>query len=200
MTGLRIPDVRRSAVVCSVVAALLPAAPSAHGDMAACDPALVAGAGSLVGDYWRSKGEETSVYGCPVTQETGFPDKRGSVQRFRNGQIAWSPNMGEQNLLRVYRKSGKINLRWGPTSRDWDFFHVRWNIDAQPDPARDVQRRVARETPWTGSYAFNPHPGVSHQGDKYEVYNFSFQGCDRGTFGSTCGPWSNVNIHILWRS
>lgn len=194
---------QRSSAAYVVLVALLPSSAAAvegRALTAVCNPALVAPSGSLVGGYWRSKGGEGSIYGCPTTRETGFPNKRGSIQRFKNGQIAWSPNMGGGNLLRVYQKNGKINLRWGPTSRDWDFFHVRWNINANPNPAHEVQRRVARETAWTGSYSFNPYPNVSHQGDRYDVFNFSFQGCDRGLFSSDCGPWSNVNIHTVWRS
>ncbi|MFE0154186.1 LGFP repeat-containing protein [Nonomuraea sp. NPDC059007] len=102
---------QRSTAAYVVVVALLPSPVAAVEDaereasIAACNSALVAPPGSLVGDYWRSKGGERSIYGCPTTRETGFPDKRGSIQRFKNGQIAWSPNMGGGNLLRVYQKN-----------------------------------------------------------------------------------------------
>ncbi|MEU4547684.1 LGFP repeat-containing protein [Nonomuraea dietziae] len=193
----------RTACIYAVAVVLAPLAIPSGGAPAiastsACDLGLVAPRGSLVGDYWRSRGGQNSVYGCPVNTETGFADRRGSRQQFQNGQIAWSPNMGEGNLLRIYAKNGKINLRWGTTSRDWDFFHVRWVIEA--DPKRQAQRRVKRETAWSGSYGFNPYPGVSHGGHLKEVFTFWFQGCDRGTFSSDCGAWSNVPVYIVWTS
>ncbi|WP_327106901.1 hypothetical protein [Nonomuraea glycinis] len=157
----------------------------------ACDPALVAPAGSLVGNLWRSNGGETSAYGCPTSKEYGFASQRGSYQTFRNGKIVWSPNLGGGTLVRAYYAKGKAVFRWSGLGRDWDFFNVRWSRDG----GKATQVKVGRLTPWSGVYSVDPtcvdgycitsngHGGLTKA-------TFIVQGCDRGTFSSDCGPWS----------
>lgn len=156
----------------------------------ACDVHLVAQHGSLIGGLWRANGAANSVYGCPVTQEFGFTDKQGSWQRFRNGKIVWSPNLGNGTLVRVFAKGNTAVFKWSGLGRDWDFFNVRWSKDG----GQATQVQVGRLTPWSGQYTLSPYArdGVGTTTNGHEVNRFAFivQGCDRGTFGSDCGPWS----------
>ncbi|WP_158088780.1 hypothetical protein [Thermoactinospora rubra] len=160
---------------------------------AACDPSLVAPEGSLVGGLWRSNGGRTSVYGCPVTKEYGYPDKQGSWQRFQNGKIVWSPNLGGGTLLRVFKKDRTMVFKWSGLGRDWDFFNVRWSKDPHLGN-KTTQVKVKRLTPWSGQFLISANPRVdfddtvSH-GRATDTWHFSVQGCDRGTFSSDCGPW-----------
>jgi hypothetical protein len=159
---------------------------------AACDPALVAPSGSLIGALWRSNGGEKSVYGCPTSKEYGFAGKRGSYQTFRNGKIVWSPNLGGAALVRAYHTGNKVVFRWSGLGRDWDFFNVRYSKDGGPV----TQVRVGRLTPWSGVFSLSPHCGggvcstTNGHSTLTSTYAFIVQGCDRGTFSSDCGPWS----------
>ncbi|WP_406312618.1 hypothetical protein OHA77_29225 [Streptosporangium sp. NBC_01639] len=198
-----------AAVATAAAAFAVPAAAQASTAGRACNASLVAPEGSLIGGLWRSNGGENSVYGCPVTKEFGYPDKRGSWQEFRNGKIVWSPNLGNGTLVRVYESGQKIVFKWSGLGRDWDFFNVRWSKDADLGN-RTVQVRVARQTPWSGILSFHKDlrdvafkPGepemlddhVSH-GRSTDRWSFTVQGCDRGVFSSDCGPWSITNIYI----
>jgi hypothetical protein len=171
-------------------AAILAAPSAAQAATSSCDPALVAPNGSLVGGFWRSNGGENSVFGCPVTKEFGYPDKRGSWQRFQNGKIVWSPNLGDGTLVRVFQKDGKIVLKWSGLGRDWDFFNVRWSQDGSPA----TQVKKGRLTPWSGQFTLTPFVkdgvGSTTNGHSTSTFSFIVQGCDRGTFSSDCGPWS----------
>ncbi|WP_327049241.1 hypothetical protein OG320_16010 [Microbispora sp. NBC_01189] len=168
-------------------------ATSAFAATSGCDSSLVAPAGSLIGNLWRSNGGESSVYGCPVSKEYGYPDKRGSWQEFRNGKIVWSPNLGNGTLVRAYRSGHKVVFRWSGLGRDWDYFNVRWSKDG----GKATQVKVGRIDPWSGSYSITPYCDgeVCSTTAGHEVNKFAFivQGCDRsGLFqaGSECGPWS----------
>ncbi|MEU5866561.1 hypothetical protein ABZ815_35675 [Nonomuraea sp. NPDC047529] len=158
--------------------------------VSACDPSLVAPAGSLIGGLWRSNGGEQSVYGCPTTKEFGYPDKKGSWQRFTNGKIVWSPNLGNGTLVRVYQKGQNLVFKWSGLGRDWDYFNVRWSKNG----GRATQVQTGRLTAWSGQYLIAPYVqgGVGTTTNGHEVDKFAFivQGCDRTTFGSDCGPWS----------
>ncbi|MEU9886931.1 hypothetical protein [Sphaerisporangium sp. NPDC051011] len=179
-----------AAVVVTTAAVAVPAAAQASAAGAPCNAALVAPRGSLIGDYWRSIGGQTSVYGCPTTKEFGYPDKRGSWQRFQNGKIVWSPALGNGTLVRVYQKGNDIVFKWSGLGRDWDFFNVRWSKDG----GAATQVKTGRLTPWSGQYIMSPYcgGGTCSTTNGHEVNRFAFivQGCDRGTFGSDCGPWS----------
>jgi hypothetical protein len=155
---------------------------------AACDPKLVAPQGSLIGAHWRSLGGERSVHGCPVTKEYGFAGKRGSYQEYRNGRIVWSPNLGEGALLRAYQSGNRAVFRWSGLGRDWDYFNVRYSRNGGPA----TQVEVRRLTPWSGIFSLNTCPGLcsTTSGHATDRYAFVVQGCDRGLFGSDCGPWS----------
>ncbi|TQM77609.1 LGFP repeat-containing protein [Thermopolyspora flexuosa] len=164
----------------------------------ACNPALVAPTGSLIGRLWRNSGGEKSVYGCPTGKEIGLVSPRGSYQNFQYGKIVWSPNIGPYALVRAYHTRGKVVFRWSDTGRDWDFFNVRFSWNGRPFK----QVKVARETPWSGAFSLDAHCDlerchrVSH-GRQTSTYAFHVQGCDRGTFKSDCGPWSNrVTISV----
>jgi hypothetical protein len=171
-------------------AAVCLAAPQAASASSACDASLVAPQGSLIGDLWRSNGGETSVFGCPTTKEFGYPDKKGSWQRFRNGKIVWSPNLGGGTLVRVFQKGQNIVFKWSGLGRDWDYFNVRWSKDG----GKATQVQVGRLTPWSGQYLMSPYvkDGIGTTTNGHEVNKFAFivQGCDKTTFGSDCGPWS----------
>lgn len=181
-----------AAVVTAAAAFAPPAAAQISTARSVCDASLVAPEGSLIGGLWRSNGGENSVYGCPVTKEFGYPDKKGSWQRFRNGKIGWSPNLGGGTLVRVYQKGDNIVFKWSGLGRDWDFFNVRWSKDG----GTATQVQVGRLTPWSGQYLMAPYVqdgiGATTNGHEVSKFVFTVQGCDRGgLFGSSdCGPWS----------
>ncbi|GAA0384751.1 hypothetical protein Acor_47880 [Acrocarpospora corrugata] len=164
-----------------------------------CDPALIAPNGSLIGGFWRSNNGENSVFGCPVTKEFGYPDKRGSWQRFETGKIVWSPNLGDGTLVRAFEKGPNMVFKWSGLGRDWDFFNVRWSKDAQLGN-RTYQVKVGRLTPWSGQFTITKNPAVDFEstvshGRTTDTWRFVVQGCDRGTFSSDCGPWSITNVY-----
>ncbi|GIH24993.1 hypothetical protein Aph01nite_33030 [Acrocarpospora phusangensis] len=179
-----------AAATATALALLVPAPAQA----ATCDPALIAPEGSLIGGLWRSNGGETSVYGCPVTREYNYASVKGSYQRFANGKIVWSPNLGGGALLRVFPKGRNVVFKWSGLGRDWDFFNVRWVVDAHLGNGTQ-QVKVARTTPWSGSFVLpknapREYDNTSSHGRTTDVWRFQVQGCDRGTFSSDCGPWS----------
>ncbi|MEU8382632.1 hypothetical protein [Streptosporangium sp. NPDC048865] len=201
----RTGKLRTALLAAAVTAGTLagPAQPAAAATQAStakgtCDASLVAGPGSLVGGLWRSNGGENSVYGCPVTKESGYPDKKGSWQRFRNGQIGWSPNLGNGTLVRVYSKGDDIVFKWSGLSRDWDFFNVRWSKNG----GKATQVKVGRLSPWSGQYLMSPSNCGKGGGEEVcpttnghliDRFAFTVQGCDKtGVFqrGTDCGPWS----------
>ncbi|GGM72112.1 hypothetical protein GCM10010106_18040 [Thermopolyspora flexuosa] len=164
---------------------------------AACNPALVAPTGSLIGRLWRNSGGEKSVYGCPTGKEIGTASPRGSYQNFQYGKIVWSPNIGPYALVRAYVSGNKVVFRWSDTGRDWDFFNVRYSAGGRPF----TQVKVARINPWSGAFSLSPGCGngvcSTTSGHGTGTYVFHVQGCDRGTFKSDCGPWSNpVSIKV----
>lgn len=175
--------------------ALLVPAP-AHASATACNPALVAPAGSLIGRYWRSIGGERSAYGRPVTKEYRPAGRPGSYRTFRRGGIVWSPDIGPKALVRVYESGKHIVFRWNDTGRDWDFFQVRWSKDAEPGD-KTYQVRVARIVPWSGGCKLPEnvvvdYAGSSGHGRTPTDWRFRVQGCDHGFFGSDRGPWSRL--------
>ncbi|TMR23734.1 hypothetical protein ETD86_07000 [Nonomuraea turkmeniaca] len=171
-------------------AAVCLAVPQAASASSACDSSLVAPAGSLIGGLWRSNGGERSVFGCPATKEFGYPDKKGSWQRFRNGKIVWSPNLGNDTLVRVFQKGDNIVFKWSGLGRDWDYFNVRWSKDG----GKATQVQTGRLTPWSGQYRMAPYVqggvGTTTNGHGSDTFAYVVQGCDKTTFGSDCGPWS----------
>ncbi|MFE3448866.1 LGFP repeat-containing protein [Nonomuraea sp. NPDC059194] len=195
-----------AAAVTAAVALLAPATAQASTTQASttaatssCNPALIAPHGSLIGGLWRDNNGENSVYGCPVTREFGFENTKGSWQRFENGKIVWSPNVGGGALLRVFKKNGKMFFKWDGMGRDWDFFNVRWSKDAELGN-RTTQVKVKRLTPWSGQFSITTNPAVdfestSSHGRSTDTWRFVVQGCDRGTFSSDCGPWSITNVY-----
>lgn len=170
-------------------AAAFLAAPS-PAQATACDPALISGPGSLIGDFWRSNNAGNSVFGCPIKRETRYANRPGAYQSFQNGQITWSPELGNGTLVRVFQKNGKVVLKWSGLGRDWDFFQVRYTRDGGPA----TQVKLGRITPWSGEFKLNPYVsggvGTTTNGDSTTLYRLTVQGCDRGTFSSDCGPWS----------
>ncbi|WP_326642695.1 hypothetical protein OIE67_20590 [Nonomuraea fuscirosea] len=175
-------------------AAVCLAGPQAASASSACDSSLVAPAGSLIGGLWRSNGGERSVFGCPTTKEFGYPDKKGSWQRFRNGKIVWSPNLGNGTLVRAYFTRDRVSFAWSGLGRDWDYKNGNGNR----------QVRVIRQTPWSGGFSLpvDVHAPSSNgeeamtcsaHGGCRTTFSFSVEGCDRGTFSSDCSPWSIPN-------
>ncbi|MEV5898005.1 LGFP repeat-containing protein [Nonomuraea fuscirosea] len=197
MTKIRV--LLAAATATAGLAILAPGAAQAS-TTSACDPALVAPRGSLIGDFWRSKGGANSVYGCPTTKEFGYPDKKGSWQRFRNSKIVWSPNLGNGTLVRAYFTRDRVSFAWSGLGRDWDYFNVLW--DKNGNGNRQV--RVIRQTPWSGGFSLpvdvhapslNGEEAMtcSAHGGCRTTFSFSVEGCDRGTFSSDCSPWSIPN-------
>ncbi|GII96060.1 LGFP repeat-containing protein [Sinosporangium siamense] len=184
----------------TAVVALL-AAPAATGAATrgiACDPALIAPTGSLIGNMWRANGGGSGVFGCPTTREFGIPGVRGSWQEFRNGKIVWSPNQGPNLLLSMHRRDRQVVFRWSTTAPfNYDFFLVRWSRAWGFPVSPDQQVKVTGGSRTGGRLTVDfprGEPGVGRSSSDGKTAGFAFkvEGCDGTFFGrSSCRQgWS----------
>lgn len=191
-----------SAVIATAVTAFAaPAAAHASTIRSGCNPAFQPF--GLIGEFWRTMLAESGVFGCPIQAERAIGN--GAKQQFRGGTIVWSPRSGPSAMMSVRRLPApdrRLVLTWERMGQDWDFFQVRININPQ-DGNRTRQLKVARQTPWQGGMTIKPGDFMdfgsttSGHSRQFNKITFAVQGCDRGTFGTDCGPWSE-NVTYTW--
>ncbi|MGV9306858.1 hypothetical protein ACWDLG_26100 [Nonomuraea sp. NPDC003727] len=143
--------------------------------------------------------------GCPSENE--HPNGSGALQQFARGAIAWSPAVGPAATLAVIdngrnTRGQNVTLKWDHMGTHWDFYIVRVVVTSR-DGNKIRQRDVARTTPWSGQFTVNTRDVMdigftsSHSRRRSEM-TFWLKGCDNGTFGSDCGPWSDA-VTYTWR-
>ncbi|MBE1559816.1 hypothetical protein [Nonomuraea africana] len=101
------------------------------------------------------------------------------------------------------RNRSNFTLKWHHMGTHWDFYIVRVVVNPQ-DGNKVRQRDVARTTPWSGEFTVNTRDVMDfgsttsgHSTQQSEI-TFWLKGCDNGTFGSDCGPWSDP-VTYTWR-
>jgi LGFP repeat-containing protein len=128
----------------------------------------------LIGNRWYEMGAEGSALGCALEPEHDVPGRHGRSQTFQWGQIVWSPDQGPNMVLAMYYIADHVFVKWKPTDPlSYDFFIARWDLNGQNVGQRDIKCCSRTE----GSFDFTSGPGWS---------SFVVEGCDSGTFGSTC--------------
>ncbi|WP_154490811.1 MULTISPECIES: hypothetical protein [unclassified Paracoccus (in: Bacteria)] len=131
----------------------------------------------LIRDVYQTLGGEGGNLLCPLAPERDGPSG-GRVQDFRNGGVAWSPNVAPHAFHAVYRAGMNLRVVWGVEPWSYDIFILRWDVNGQNMGQIDVdgdQRRA--DIP------------ILAEG----LHSISFQGCDRRPSGtSRCNHgWSN---------
>lgn len=128
----------------------------------------------LIGNKWYAMGGEGSAFGCATEAEHDIPGRRGRMQNFQFGQITWSPDQGPNMVVAVWSISTRVFVDWGPTDPlNYDFFIVRWDRNGQNVGQIDIENGPRTY----GSFSFDAAEGWS---------SVVVEGCDDGTFGSTC--------------
>jgi hypothetical protein len=181
----------RRAVVWLVAAAAMTASLVGVAPVAAsASPATAAATCSiqpygLIGARWQQLGGVNSWLGCPTTGEYDVYSNNvwiGRRQYFERGSVAWSPRQGNSMVVATWGHDGWVYFNWGPTSPfHYDKFLVRWYSSIDQGEQREFaggtsgQIRVQRRT--TGEY------------------RFIVEGCDNGTFGSSCRQGWTISVH-----
>ncbi|MBE3009410.1 hypothetical protein IL992_09385 [Microbispora sp. NEAU-D428] len=155
----------------------------------------------LIGDYWRSMGGATGVFGCPTTEEYSIPNENGRKQRFTNGQIAWSPDQGPRMIVAAYEQNGKAVFRWGPTTPfNYDYWRVYWKAD----PARNLGDETLRYPTYTvrtgsrtsGKMVHNRPTGFINSEGYASTYTFWVRGCDSKVLSDTCRQGYTLPVSV----
>jgi|GEM_PF-4330858 len=93
----------------------------------------------FIGEKWRRMGGPNSPMGCPLDdREIPLPEG-GTIRRFWNGTMAWTPRNGPQLITVAYQAGNNIYVAWGDsTPFNYDFHIVSWNINGVHDDQDDV--------------------------------------------------------------
>jgi hypothetical protein len=141
----------------------------------------------LIGDKWREMGGEHGVFGCPTSGEYDVPGRSGKRQDFANGQIAWSPDQGQQMLVWCYPEGDHVRFAWGPTQPfSYDFFIVRWAVGGDIPVGTDKQEDI-HSGGADGYFTVSiPMDQIGSDG-RHAGFTFIVEGCD-GSFlgGADC--------------
>jgi LGFP repeat len=138
----------------------------------------------LIGARWSQLGGVNSWLGCPTTGEYDVYRNNiwvGRRQYFEQGTVAWSPQQGSSMVVATWGHDGWVYFNWGSTSPyHYDKFLVRWDSAADQGTQREFaggtsgQIRVQRVT--------------------NSDYRFIVEGCDNGTFGSSCRQGWTIGV------
>lgn len=129
--------------------------------------------GGLIGDFWRSRGGERSLFGCPTGPaedrvSDAFGTFLGTRRDFAGGQIVWSPPQGPNLLVCLFRDPQRIIpghgtadhlvFEWTDTRPfSYEQWIVRWSLNAGPPVVPNAQEDV---TPGGIGGVFSvPYPG-----------------------------------------
>ena len=118
----------------------------------------------LIGATW-----DANVWpriGCASEPEHDVPGRRGRIQTFEFGQIAWTPDQGSKMTIWTIRDKNKIHVHWDANDPGWTYgvFILRWDKGFNNLGQRDISG--TREGWW--DFEFN-EPGA---------YSFVVEGCD----------------------
>ena len=130
-----------------------------------------------IADRWQELGGANGSLGCPIDTTKNVTVGgvwKGKRQTFENGQITWSPSQGAQMVIAAWEWRGYAFADWGTTAPySYDRFLLRSYSSYEPRGEQRELRGGTSGRAWvqkrtTGSY------------------RFIVEGCDDGTFGSTC--------------
>jgi hypothetical protein len=127
----------------------------------------------LIGERWAQMGGAEGPLGCPLARAHPSEGRPGAAQSFRNGEISFSPQQGEQMLLAVHLAGNEIVADWGSTG---PFSYDKFILRLDKDGANILQTDVGEGT---GGHWSAPasEPGV---------YTVTVEGCDTGIGGADC--------------
>ncbi len=127
----------------------------------------------LIGERWAQMGGAEGPLGCPLAREHPVAGRPGAAQSFRNGEISFSPQQGEQMLLAVHLAGNEIVADWGSTG---PFSYDKFILRLDKDGANILQTDVGEGT--AGHWL----TAASGPGN----YTVIVEGCDTGVGGSDC--------------
>jgi hypothetical protein len=137
-------------------------------------------------DRWLALGGQKGPLGCPISGVISVPGTNGQVVTFVHGQIGLAPSQGTNLTVAAYQVESDVAVEWGPTDPfSYDKFNVLWNKDGQTI----VQNEVDPSKDYYGTRVYsgpNNHGIDRVRGVGPGAYTVSVEGCDNGTFGSTC--------------
>ncbi|MFF8846445.1 hypothetical protein ACF08N_27635 [Streptomyces sp. NPDC015127] len=138
---------RGIAVALFAVTALVVQAPSAAADV--CGRQVV---GDILAKY-EQMGGETSLLGCPTTDELPTPDGRGRYNHFEGGSIYWTPTTGAHPVW------GAVRDKWA--SMGWEASKLGYPVGDEltnPDGQGKRQQFEGGTVYWHPTLSNGAHP------------------------------------------
>jgi hypothetical protein len=147
-------------------------------------------------DRWIALGGRDGPLGCPIQNQHNISGTNASTATFSNGQIVWDPDRGTNMTIAAYQVESDIAVEWGPTDPfHYDDFNVLWTKDGIVGPQREVD-------PYLDANGSPIYPGPNNHGI-FSIpgvgpgkYSIQVEGCDKGTFGSTCRQSWTVPVTV----
>ncbi|MGN9761553.1 LGFP repeat-containing protein [Streptomyces sp. SD31] len=175
---MRTVTARRSLAAAAVaLAAVLTVTVPAAADSSSADVCEPISRNEYIADRWQDLGGANGWLGCPINTTKNVTVGgvwKGKRQTFENGQITWSPGQGTRMVIAAWEWRGYAFADWGTTAPySYDRFLLRYYSSYEP---RGEQRELRGGT--SGRAWVRKHTTGS--------YRFIVEGCDDGTFGSTC--------------
>ncbi|MGH8201942.1 MAG: LGFP repeat-containing protein [Steroidobacteraceae bacterium] len=155
----------------------------------------------LIYARWNDLNLDGGRLGCPISAAHSVSGTSATAQEFDHGQIVLDPDRGSNFTVVGYQAEDDVVVEWGPTDPfSYDAFNVLWSKDGsaapqvEVDPAQtpDESAAPSPDPPHNLYGAFNR--GVySIRGVGPGTYVAQIEGCDKGTFSSTCRQsWSTA--------
>lgn len=93
----------------------------------------------LIGDTWQSYFVQSAI-GCPIEPEHDVPGRRGRLQTFANGQIAWTPDQGPKMTIWAIRNKAHFRVQWDSNDPTWSYdkYLIRWDRNGKNMGQRDI--------------------------------------------------------------
>lgn len=149
------------------------------------------GAHGLIGERWNDLDGQHGPLGCPTGDERDVPGRRGRIQTFEHGEIAWSPDQGAHTVVAAYADADNIIVNWGDTSPlNYDKFVVTWDRDGGVPQSQDVSSYIDR----TYGFMAIRHPVLG-------TYTVRVHGCDVNPTDPNdviCRDGDTIPVHARW--
>jgi len=93
----------------------------------------------LIGDTWRRYFVKDRI-GCPTEPEHDVPGRKGRLQTFQKGQIAWTPDQGPRMTIWAIRDKAHFHVRWSTNEPTWSYdkYLIRWDRDGHNLGQREI--------------------------------------------------------------
>jgi hypothetical protein len=94
----------------------------------------------LIGNTWSV---QKYRLGCPIEPEHDVPGRKGRLQTFQNGQIAWVPDQGPSMTIWAIRTKAHFRVEWN-TNDNWSYdkYLIRWDRNGQNLGQRDISGTI----------------------------------------------------------